>query len=46
MWSLCFSTTDLAFQLNDGKFEYNRRCGYVVICVHSVAWHMTPNAGF
>lgn len=21
---------DLAFQLNDGKFEYNGRCGYVV----------------
>ena len=23
------TSTDLAFQLNDGKFEYNKRCGYV-----------------
>lgn len=25
------TSTDLAFQLNDGKFEYNKRCGYVVL---------------
>jgi len=25
------TSTDLAFQLNDGKFEYNKRCGYVAL---------------
>ena len=34
------TSTDLAFQLNDGKFEYNKRCGYVallfLLTVHEV----------
>lgn len=36
------TSTDLAFQLNDGKFEYNKRCGYVelgllfLITVHEI----------
>ena len=31
-----FVNTDLAFQLNDGKFEYNKRCGYGIklYCVY------------
>lgn len=30
MVSLNFQTSDLAFQLNQGKFEYNGRCGYLL----------------
>jgi len=30
MVALNFQTPDLAMQLNQGKFEYNGNCGYVV----------------
>lgn len=30
MVSLNLQTSDLAFQLNQGKFEYNKRCGYLL----------------
>jgi len=32
MVALNFQTPDLAMQLNQGKFEYNGNCGYVVMC--------------
>ena len=31
MVALNFQIPDLAMQLNQGKFEYNGNCGYVVV---------------
>jgi len=33
MVALNFQTPDLAMQLNQGKFEYNGNCGYVIAFV-------------
>ena len=41
------TSTDLAFQLNDGKFEYNKRCGYVTVRpLHFISEHVTFSSYF